>query len=148
MEPRFSHLDAATDPLEYVLARNEARRHLDTSQRALIAYELSRESRPGGDRRSDDYQRNADHSANLPNGLTQEQAAARLEVSPRLVRDTGRIMAADRPAAPALRQAVRARRVKISDAKGRWSSRRRSRKRPWPGWRAGRRKPWAGPSAR
>ena len=117
VEPRFSHLDAATDPLEYVLARNEARRHLDTSQRALIAYELSRESRPGGDRRSDDYQRNADHSANLPNGLTQEQAAARLEVSPRLVRDTGRIMAADRPAAPALRQAVRARRVKISDAK-------------------------------
>ena len=110
VEPRFSHLDAATDPLEYVLARNEARRHQDTSQRALIAYELSRESRPGGDRRSDDYQRNADHSANLPNGLTQEQAAARLEISPRLVRDTGRIMAA-------LRQAVRARRVKISDAK-------------------------------
>ena len=117
VEPRFSQLEDATDPLEYVLARNEARRHLDTSQRALIAYELSRESRPGGDRRSDDYQRNADHSANLPNGLTQEQAAARLEVSPRLVRDTGRIMAADRPAAPALRQAVRARRVKISDAK-------------------------------
>ena len=117
VEPHFSHLDAATDPLEYVLARNEARRHLDTSQRALIAYELSRESRPGGDRRSDDYQRNADHSANLPNGLTQEQAAARLEVSPRLVRDTGRIMAADRPAAPALRRAIRARRVKISDAK-------------------------------
>ena len=117
MEPRFSQLDAATDPLEYVLARNEARRHLDTSQRALIAYELSRESRPGGDRRSDDYQRNADHSANLPNGLTQEQAAARLEVSTRLVRDTGRIMAADSRAAPALRQVVRARRVKISDAK-------------------------------
>ena len=117
MEPRFSQLDAATDPLEYVLARNEARRHLDASQRALIAYELSRESRPGGDRRSDDYQRNADHSANLPNGLTQEQAAARLEVSPRLVRDTGRIMAADSPAAPALRRAVRARRVKVSDAK-------------------------------
>ena len=117
VEPRFSQLEDATDPLEYVLARNEARRHLDTSQRALIAYELSRESRPGGDRSSDDYQRNADHSANLPNGLTQEQAAARLEVSPRLVRDTGRIMAADRPAAPALRQAVRARRVKISDAK-------------------------------
>ena len=117
VEPRFSQLDAATDPLEYVLARNAARRHLDASQRALIAYELSRESRPGGDRRSDDYQRNADHSANLPNGLTQEQAAARLEVSPRLVRDTGRIMAADSPAAPALRQAVRARRVKVSDAK-------------------------------
>ena len=104
VELRFSHLDATTAPLEYVLTRNEARRHLDANQRELIVYELSRESRPGGDRRSDDYQRSTDHSANLLNGLTQEQAAARLEVSPRLVRDTGRIMSADSPAAPALRR--------------------------------------------
>ena len=96
---------------------NLARRHLDASQRALIAYELCRESRPGGDRRSADYQRNTDHSAFLPNGLTQQQAADRLQVSSRLVRDTGRVLSPDSKAAPALQRAVRERRIKVSDAK-------------------------------
>ena len=47
VEPRFSQLEDATDPVEYVLARNEARRHLDDSQRAVAAYKLSAGSRPG-----------------------------------------------------------------------------------------------------
>ena len=81
VDARFFHLDEDIDPVQYVLAMNRDRRHLDASQRALIAYELCRDSRPGGDRRSDDYQRSTDHSAFLPNGLTQKQAAELLQVS-------------------------------------------------------------------
>ena len=81
VDARFFHLDEDIDPVQYVLAMNRARRHLDASQRALIAYELCRDSRPGGDRRSDDYQRSTDHSAKMPNGLTQKQAAELLQVS-------------------------------------------------------------------
>ena len=114
--PRFAHLDESIDPLEFVLAKNLARRHLDPTQRALIAYQLSRTSRPGGDRRSPDYRRNADHSAILPDALTQKQAADRLRVSPRLVRYAGHVMSSDSPAAPALQQALRDGRVKVSDA--------------------------------
>ena len=115
--PRYEHLDPETDPVEYILAKNLARRHLDATQRALIAHGLSRDSRPGGDRRSAEYRRQPDHSAKLPNGLSQQQAAERLAVSPRLVRDAGRVMTAEGPAAVALQRAVRERRVKISDAK-------------------------------
>ena len=113
VEPRFSHLDAATDPPEYVLARNEARRHLDDSQRAVAAYKLSAGSRPGPPRQD------GEQSANLHNpfSYTQGQAAALLRVSRRNVNYAGKVLAAASPAAPALRQAVRARRVKISDAK-------------------------------
>ena len=117
VEPSFVHLDDDSDPLAFILAKNRARRHLDPSQRALIAYGLCRDSRPGGDRRSDDYQRSTDHSAFLPNGLTQKQAAELLQVSLRLVRDTARVMSPDSQAAPALRTALREGRIKVSDAK-------------------------------
>ncbi len=57
------------------------RRHLTTSQRAMVAEKLATMQR-GGDRKSD-------QAANLPNDLvTQEQAAAMLTVSPRSVRES------------------------------------------------------------
>ena len=115
--PLYIHLDPEADPVEYILAKNLARRHLDATQRALIAHGLSRASRPGGDRRSAEYRSQPDHSAKPPNGLSQQQAAERLAVSPRLVRDAGRVMSAEGPAAVALQRAVRERRIKISDAK-------------------------------
>lgn len=114
--PGYVHLAPNVDPLEFTLGKNLARRHLDATQRALIAYNLSRESRPGGDRRSADYRNSSEHPAKMPNGLTQQQAAEMLAVSPRLVRDVGRVMSAAGPAAAALQQAVRERRVKASDA--------------------------------
>ena len=117
VNPRYVHLDPAINPLAYVLASHLARRHLDEGQRALVAHHLSRMSRPGGDRRSTQYQRGTYHSADLPNGLTQRQAANLLNISPRLVRDAGRIMADDSTAAPALQQAVTEGRMRISDAR-------------------------------
>ena len=47
VEPRFTELGDDVDPLKYVLAKNLARRHLDASQRAVIAYKLSAWSKPG-----------------------------------------------------------------------------------------------------
>ena len=78
VEPRFSQLEDATDPVQYVLARNEARRHLDESQRAVAAYKLSAGSRPGPPRQD------GEQSANLHNAFsfTQGQAAELLRCEP------------------------------------------------------------------
>ncbi len=116
VEPRFTELDADVDPLKYVLAKNLARRHLDASQRAVIAYKLSAWSKPGGDRRSEAYREGVDQSAILPDGFTQEQSAKLLAVSPRSVRQAGKVISEDSPAAPALRQAVEQGEVKVGDA--------------------------------
>ena len=112
VEPRFSQLEDATDPVEYVLARNEARRHLDDSQRAVAAYKLSAGSRPGPPRQD------GEQSANLHNtfSFTQGQAAGLLRVSRRNVNYAGKVLAAASPAAPALRRAVERGQIKVSDA--------------------------------
>ena len=96
-----------------------ARRHLDASQRAVIAYKLSAWSKPGGDRRSEAYREGVDQSAILPDGFSQEQSAKLMNVSPRSVRQAGKVISEDSPAVPALRHAVEAageRRVAVSDA--------------------------------
>ena len=119
IEPRFIELGDDVNPLKYVLAKNLARRHLDASQRAVIAYKLSAWSKPGGDRRSEAYREGVDHSAILPDGFTQEQSAKLLAVSPRSVRQAGKVISEDSPVVPALRHAVEAagdRRVNVSDA--------------------------------
>ena len=80
VEPRFSQLEDATDPLEYVLARNEARRHLDDqSTGADRPTKLSAGVAPRGrpEKRRLPAQRRAIRQI-CTNGLsyTQEQAAA------------------------------------------------------------------------
>ena len=119
IEPKFTELGDNVDPLKYVLAKNLARRHLDASQRAVIAYKLSAWSKPGGDRRSEAYREGVDQSAILPDGFSQEQSAKLLAVSPRSVRQAGKVISEDSPVVPALRHAVEAageRRINISDA--------------------------------
>ena len=116
IEPRFIELGDDVDLLKYVLAKNLVRRHLDASQRAVIAYKLSAWSKPGGDRRSEAYREGVDQSAILPDGFTQEQSAKLLNVSPRSVRQAGKVISEDSPAAPALRQAVEQGEVKVGDA--------------------------------
>ena len=41
VERRFECLDDDADPLRYILARNDLRRHLDDSRRAVVAHKLS-----------------------------------------------------------------------------------------------------------
>lgn len=76
--PTFKHVQGTSDKaLAFVLRRNLARRHLSTSQRAMLAARLANASR-GGDRRSD-------QAANLPL-VSQYAAASKLGVSERSVR--------------------------------------------------------------
>ena len=67
------------DPLDYVLSKNLHRRHLNETQRAVIASKLANTNH-GGDRKSN-------QAANLPlDSVSQSKAAAMLNVSERTLR--------------------------------------------------------------
>jgi hypothetical protein len=98
--PWCEEAPAATDPLAYVLSANLHRRHLDTSQRALIgakikpmledaARERQKEGRQQGGATAGRGRPKEEDSlgANLPesNGRARDQAAAAVNVSPRSV---------------------------------------------------------------
>lgn len=78
IEPKFIEFKG-TDPLAYVIRHNLHRRHLNESQRAVIAGRLAT-MQHGGDRKSENQE------ANLPLEMTQSQAAEMLNVSERTVR--------------------------------------------------------------
>ncbi len=74
------------DPLGYVTRANLDRRHLTTSQRGAVAAELA----------NLESGQSAGRSANLPtSAITQSEAAALLDVSPRTLRSAKAIKAAD-----------------------------------------------------
>lgn len=66
------------EPLAYVISLNLHRRHLSESQRAVVASRLANMTH-GGDRKSD-------QAANLPDDISQPQAAEMLNVSERMIR--------------------------------------------------------------
>ena len=68
VERRFEYLDDDADPLRHILARNDLRRHLDESRRAVVAHKLSASSAPGRPRK--------ENGANLHSSFTQGEAAA------------------------------------------------------------------------
>lgn len=84
VEPVYSEFDG-TDPLGFVIRHNLHRRHLNESQRGVIASRLANMNR-GGDRPS---RRDVNFdSANLQNrnqNVSQERAAEMMNVSPRTV---------------------------------------------------------------
>ena len=87
VEPAVYALADDADPEAYVLRKNGgARRHLRAGQRAMIAARLSAGSKRGGDRKS------ANHSAKMPNDLTQGQAAEVMGVSVRLVAQAAAVL--------------------------------------------------------
>ena len=114
--PRYEELPDDIDPARFLMAMHRKYRNLSKNDLALAASMLSAWSRPGGDRKSEDYQLRLDHSAHVHNGLTQQEAARSLGVSPRLVSKASRLLAKDSPAIPDLQEAVRTREVMIEDA--------------------------------
>jgi len=73
------------DPLGYVLSANLHRRHLNESQRAMVAAKLANMQR-------EDTLKQGSRSANLQNGaMSQSDAADRLHVSPRSVADASKV---------------------------------------------------------
>lgn len=77
VKPEFEQYDG-DNALQYVLSMNLHRRHLNQSQRAVVASRLANMTH-GGDRKSD-------QAANLPLEITQSQSAKMLNVSERLIR--------------------------------------------------------------
>ena len=75
------------DPWEYVISRNYHRRHLNTSQRALIAAE-SVNSKKGGDRKTDQTAK-----LQIDPEVTQADAARRFAVSGRTIADACKVLA-------------------------------------------------------
>lgn len=76
---RTFHPEMYGDPLAYVISKNLKRRHLDESQRAMVAAKLANltQGRP------------ADNPANLP--VKQADAAAKLSISERALRHARRV---------------------------------------------------------
>ena len=114
--PRYEELPDDIDPARFLMAMHRKYRDLSKNDLALAASKLSAWSRPGGDRKSEDYQLRRDHSAHVHNGLTQQEAARSLGVSPRLVSKASRLLAEDSPAIPELQEAVRTGEVNIGAA--------------------------------
>ena len=94
------------DPLGLVISQNINRRHLDTSQRAMVAAKLANLTN-GGDRRSEKF-----HSANLQN-VSQSNAAEQLKVSTRSVADARKVV---KNAVPEVIAAVESGRLAVSAA--------------------------------
>jgi N6-adenosine-specific RNA methylase IME4 len=108
-EPRFSTYEG-DDPVAYVISLNLKRRHLNESQRAMVAAKLANLGR-GGDRKTD-------QTANLPfdpvvPAITNTDAAGLLNVSEKSVR-TARVVR-DR-GEPELAQAVERGKISVSAA--------------------------------
>jgi N6-adenosine-specific RNA methylase IME4/anti-sigma28 factor (negative regulator of flagellin synthesis) len=108
VEPRFRKFDPKMegDPLAYVISLNLKRRHLNESQRAMVAAKLAT-ARHGGDRRSD-------QAANLP-VVSQEEAAKLMNVSERSVRSA---VAVRNKGTPELKRAVEQGKIKVDAAAG------------------------------
>lgn len=82
VDPVFDNYQG-DDALGYVLSLNLHRRHLTSSQQAVLAAEIANLSR-GGDRKSD-------QTAKLRFDITQSEAAERLDVSERYVNEAKKI---------------------------------------------------------
>ena len=94
-------------------------RDMKSSQRALIAADLSKDSEVGGDRKSDEY-----HSANSPNDLSRGKTATIMGVAVRSVTSASRILkSGEASVIKALRQGV----VSVAEAEARVDEREKLR---------------------
>ncbi len=105
LEPRFGEYDG-DDPVGYVISANLHRRHLNESQRALVAGQLA------------DLRRGGDRSKAQICGLTHAQAAEQLNVSPRLVDKASALLNAvnDGRVVPEVVEAVRNGNMRLEQA--------------------------------
>lgn len=105
IEPVFEEYDG-DDPLAFVISRNLSRRHLDESQRAMVAAKLA--NLKHGER--------ADRVANLQvSPVTQSSAADKLNVSPRSVADAKAVLK-NKEKSPELIEAVEQGEIPVSVA--------------------------------
>ncbi|MBM3274526.1 MAG: S-adenosylmethionine-binding protein [Candidatus Sericytochromatia bacterium] len=115
VEPRFKTY-SGDDPIGFVVSLNLKRRHLNESQRAMVAAKLANLGW-GGNRRSSDHVQGANLPLELPSQtatpVTVAQAAEMLNVSERSVKTAREVQ---QEAAPELIRAVEAGEVAVSTA--------------------------------
>lgn len=84
VDPKFVQFNGEGDPVDYIVSVNVKRRHLNTSQRALIAAKIANLDRG---------QPSEKKSAILPiTSKTQQEASEELQVSPRSVRTAKEVL--------------------------------------------------------
>jgi hypothetical protein len=69
------------EPLDYVISLNEKRRHLTTSQRAMVAVEIANLPQ-GGDRRSEDFKAQNQALISAPEPTESQRAMSAAELAP------------------------------------------------------------------
>ena len=122
VERRYVELPDDTDPVRHVIARNDMRRHLNTSQRAVIAHKLSEWSMPGGRRelypRTGRKAHESRYSRFCGNAtvVNQQEAAKLLQVSTDSVHRARKVLRPESPATPELKQVVEQGVVTVTDA--------------------------------
>ena len=108
VDPVYRFLDDAEDPLAFVIGENALRRHLDETQRAVVAFRLTAAAAStGGDDGAGE---------NFPHRLSQREAASLMEVSDRSVKHAARVLFPNSLAVPELRQALEQGSIRVSDA--------------------------------
>lgn len=95
LEPVYREWDGDGDPIDYVLSLNLHRRHLNETQRAVIAYKMANMRR--GDNQ---YTAGSANLQNLP--ISQTEAAEKLKVSPRTVATVAAVDRAEPELLPAM----------------------------------------------
>lgn len=107
------------DPVAYVLSTNLHRRHLNESQRGMVAFEVEKIYAKDAKERQREHGSTAPGRANTSgksagsDGEARTKAAAALNVSPRLVQDAKKIST---KGAPEVVEAVRAGKIAVGDA--------------------------------
>ena len=107
IEPRVVEWQGDASPVEWVISKNLRRRHLNDSQRAMVAARLANLSY--GQRKR------ALQLCSAGRDVTSDEAAAMLNISPRSVRYARKLQSS---ATPELQAAVDAGEVSLSDALG------------------------------
>ena len=115
VEPRFEAWTGSGSIIDWIVAKNVLRRHLDASQRAMAAARLEPLYAAEAKERQRGGQGGALLVANLPeaNGRARDKAAAELNVSPRAVQTAKHVLA---NAEPGLTKAVERGDVAVSAA--------------------------------
>ena len=112
VEPIYQFLDDDEDPLAVVIGENVLRRHLDETQRALVAFRLTAAAAAASTGGED----NDGAGENFPHRLSQREAAKLMGVSDRSVKHAAKVLSPNSQAVPELRQALEASSIRVSDA--------------------------------
>ena len=111
LEPWIEDREDIGDPLQFVLSRNRDWRGLEDDEKIILAFNISKFSRPGRPAKSGE-----ENEANLPHFYTLQEACEMAGVKPRRLKQARRVLLDDGTAVEEVRQAALQGVVPFSDA--------------------------------